>query len=118
MPTMKVTSSSAMRARDVSRPHDEHVAWAEETEAGAAGPTAARVAAAASVAGSRAAGGAGLPGAAGPGGPAAASVAAAASGAGSRAEQGDAAAPERSAGRRGRPYGMRRRRRGGGGGRG
>jgi hypothetical protein len=87
MPAMKVTSSAAMRARDVSRPHDEHVAWAEETEAGAAGQ-------------------------------AAASVAAAASMAGSRAEPEDAAAPERSAGRRGRPDGMRRRRRGGGGGRG
>jgi hypothetical protein len=29
MPTMKVTFGAAMRARDVSRPHAEHVAWAE-----------------------------------------------------------------------------------------
>jgi hypothetical protein len=35
MPTMKVTSDAAMRARDVSRPRAEHVAWAEAAEAGA-----------------------------------------------------------------------------------
>ncbi|MGH3255132.1 MAG: hypothetical protein ACRDOU_06920 [Streptosporangiaceae bacterium] len=33
MPTMKVTPDAAMRARDVSRPHAEHLEWAEETEA-------------------------------------------------------------------------------------
>ena len=36
MPTMKVTTSAAMRARDVSRPHAEHLAYAEAAEAGAA----------------------------------------------------------------------------------
>jgi len=30
VPTMKVTLSAAMRARDVSRPHPEHVAAAEQ----------------------------------------------------------------------------------------
>src|SRR5580704_3938269 len=40
VPTMKVTLSAAMRARDVSRPHAEHLARAEaaEAEAGPAGP--------------------------------------------------------------------------------
>src|SRR5579864_4050736 len=40
VPTMKVTPSAAMRARDVSRPHAEHLARAEaaEAEAGPAGP--------------------------------------------------------------------------------
>jgi hypothetical protein len=33
MPTMKVTLSAAMRARDVSRPHAEHLAYAEAAEA-------------------------------------------------------------------------------------
>jgi hypothetical protein len=33
MPTMKVTPDAAMRARDVSRPHAEHLGWAEEAEA-------------------------------------------------------------------------------------
>jgi hypothetical protein len=33
MPTMKVTPDAAMRARDVSRPHDDEVRWAEEAEA-------------------------------------------------------------------------------------
>jgi len=33
MPTMKVTPDAAMRARDVSRPHDEHLGRAEEAEA-------------------------------------------------------------------------------------
>jgi len=33
---MKVTTSAAMRARDVSRPHAEHLADAEATEAGTA----------------------------------------------------------------------------------
>jgi hypothetical protein len=32
---MKVTTSAAMRARDVSRPHAEHLAYAEEAEADA-----------------------------------------------------------------------------------
>ncbi len=35
MPTMKVTPDAAMRARDVSRPHAEHLGWAEEAEASA-----------------------------------------------------------------------------------
>jgi hypothetical protein len=35
MSAMKVTISAAMRARDVSRPHAEHVAYAEEAEASA-----------------------------------------------------------------------------------
>jgi hypothetical protein len=34
---MKVTASAAMRARDVSRPHAEHLARAEAVEASAAG---------------------------------------------------------------------------------
>jgi hypothetical protein len=34
MPTMKVTPDAAMRARDVSRPHAEHLEWAEEAGAG------------------------------------------------------------------------------------
>jgi len=33
---MKVTTSAAMRARDVSRPHAEHLAYAEAAEASAA----------------------------------------------------------------------------------
>ena len=33
MPTMKVTPNAAMRARDVSRPHAEHLAEAEAAEA-------------------------------------------------------------------------------------
>jgi hypothetical protein len=33
MPTMKLTPDAAMRARDVSRPHDEHLGWAEEAAA-------------------------------------------------------------------------------------
>jgi hypothetical protein len=36
MPAMKVTPDAAMRARDVSRPHAEHVARAEQAEARAA----------------------------------------------------------------------------------
>ena len=36
MAAMKVTTSAAMRARDVSRPHAEHLADAEATEAGTA----------------------------------------------------------------------------------
>ncbi len=36
MPAMKVTPGAAMRARDVSRPDAEHLAWAEEAEANAA----------------------------------------------------------------------------------
>ena len=36
MAAMKVTASAAMRARDVSRPHAEHLAHAEAAEAGAA----------------------------------------------------------------------------------
>ena len=36
MAAMKVTTSAAMRARDVSRPHAEHLAWAEAAQAGAA----------------------------------------------------------------------------------
>jgi hypothetical protein len=36
MPGMKVTPDAAMRARDVSRPHAEHVARAEQAEARAA----------------------------------------------------------------------------------
>ncbi|HWN60079.1 MAG TPA: hypothetical protein VNO25_05365 [Streptosporangiaceae bacterium] len=35
MAAMKVTISAAMRARDVSRPHAEHLADAEAAEAGA-----------------------------------------------------------------------------------
>jgi hypothetical protein len=34
MAAMKITTSAAMRARDVSRPHAEHLAYAEEAEAG------------------------------------------------------------------------------------
>jgi hypothetical protein len=34
---MKVTTSAAMRARDVSRPHAEHLAQAEAAEASAGG---------------------------------------------------------------------------------
>lgn len=41
MAGMKVTLSAAMRARDVSRPHDEHEAAAEEAGARAAAPGAA-----------------------------------------------------------------------------
>ena len=37
MAAMKVTTSAAMRARDVSRPHAEHLASAEVAEARAAG---------------------------------------------------------------------------------
>jgi len=33
MAAMKVTTSAAMRARDVSRPHAEHLAYAEAAEA-------------------------------------------------------------------------------------
>jgi hypothetical protein len=36
VPTMKVTPTAAMRARDVSRPHAEHLAYAEAAEASAA----------------------------------------------------------------------------------
>ena len=36
MAAMKVTTSAAMRARDVSRPHAEHLALAEAAQAGAA----------------------------------------------------------------------------------
>jgi hypothetical protein len=36
MAAMKVTTNAAMRARDVSRPHAEHLAWAEAAQAGAA----------------------------------------------------------------------------------
>jgi hypothetical protein len=45
MAAMKVTTSAAMRARDVSRPHAEHLAFAEAAEASAAGgrPAAAAV---------------------------------------------------------------------------
>ena len=35
MAAMKVTISAAMRARDVSRPHAEHLAFAEAAEADA-----------------------------------------------------------------------------------
>jgi len=38
MPGMKVTLSGAMRARDVSRPHADHEADAEEADARAAAP--------------------------------------------------------------------------------
>jgi hypothetical protein len=36
MAAMKVTTSAAMRARDVSRPHAQHLAFAETAEASAA----------------------------------------------------------------------------------
>jgi len=36
MAAMKVTISAAMRARDVSRPHAEHLAFAEAAEASTA----------------------------------------------------------------------------------
>jgi hypothetical protein len=36
MAAMKVTTSAAMRARDVSRPHAEHLAFAEAAEVSAA----------------------------------------------------------------------------------
>jgi hypothetical protein len=36
MAAMKVTTSAAMRARDVSRPHAKHLAFAEAAEASAA----------------------------------------------------------------------------------
>ena len=36
MAAMKITTSAAMRARDVSRPHAEHLASAEAAEASAA----------------------------------------------------------------------------------
>jgi hypothetical protein len=39
MPTMKVTPDAAMRARDVSRPHAEHLEWAEEAEPGVTATT-------------------------------------------------------------------------------
>jgi hypothetical protein len=126
VPTMKVTPSAAMRARDVSRPHAEHLAWAEEAEAtgsgaGAAGtPGAARAAGQAGAA--RAAGQGGAARAAGQGGAAraagqggAARAAGQAGAAGARPEPDDARQPERTPGRRGRPAGMRRRRRGGAG---
>ena len=35
MAAMKVTTSAAMRARDVSRPHAEHLAFAEAAEVAA-----------------------------------------------------------------------------------
>jgi hypothetical protein len=37
VPAMKLTFTAAMRARDVSRPRAEHLAAAEEAEAGTAG---------------------------------------------------------------------------------
>jgi hypothetical protein len=39
MPAMKVTPDTAMRARDVSRPHAEQLRWAEDVEASAAAAT-------------------------------------------------------------------------------
>jgi hypothetical protein len=47
MSAMKVTISAAMRARDASRPHAEHLAWAEEAEASVAKARPTAVAAAA-----------------------------------------------------------------------
>src|SRR5579871_1995735 len=49
MAAMKVTTSAAMRARDVSRPHAEHLAYAEAAEADAVGGRTAAPAAAAPV---------------------------------------------------------------------
>jgi hypothetical protein len=108
VPTMKVTPSAAMRARDVSRPHAEHLAWAEEAEATGSGAGSAGTPGAA-----RAAGQAGAARAAGQGG--AARAAGQGGAAGARPEPDDARQPERTPGRRGRPAGMRRRRRGGAG---
>ena len=42
MPAMKLTPNAAMRARDVSRPHPEHLAEAEAAEASAPGGSRAR----------------------------------------------------------------------------
>ncbi|HLK77779.1 MAG TPA: hypothetical protein VKU77_29540 [Streptosporangiaceae bacterium] len=50
MAAMKVTTSAAMRARDVSRPHAEQLAYAEAAEADAVGGRTAAPAAAAPVA--------------------------------------------------------------------
>ncbi len=44
MPAMKLTPNAAMRARDVSRPHAEHLAQAEAAEAGIAEGSRARTA--------------------------------------------------------------------------
>ena len=44
MPTMKLTFSAAMRARDVSRPRPEHLAAAEAAEPGVASGSRARAA--------------------------------------------------------------------------
>jgi hypothetical protein len=46
MPAMKLTPSAAMRARDVSRPRDEHLAEAEAAEASVAAGARARTGAA------------------------------------------------------------------------
>lgn len=37
MPAMKITPDTAMRARDVSRPHPEHEMQAQATDSGEAG---------------------------------------------------------------------------------
>ena len=42
MPAMKLTPNAAMRARDVSRPHPEHLAEAEAAEVSTAGGSRAR----------------------------------------------------------------------------
>ena len=42
MPAMKLTPNAAMRARDVSRPHPEHLAEAEAAEASTPGGSRAR----------------------------------------------------------------------------
>ena len=42
MPAMKLTPNAAMRARDVSRPHAEHLAEAEAAEASIAAGSRAR----------------------------------------------------------------------------
>jgi hypothetical protein len=42
VPAMKLTPNAAMRARDVSRPHAEHLAEAEAAEAGIGGGSRAR----------------------------------------------------------------------------
>jgi hypothetical protein len=52
MPGMKVTLSAAMRARDVSRPHEDHEEAAEEADARAAAPRPAGPAARSRTAGS------------------------------------------------------------------
>ncbi len=72
MAAMKVTTSAAMRARDVSRPHAQHLAYAEAAEASAASsrPAGPAVAADATVSGSAAvSGNAAVSGSAGGPGP-------------------------------------------------